>query len=485
MKLNALAIACLALPGVSALHGLKQKLAPLSSPESSHSLSSPVLLTDYDSPKDAQDATAIDLPGWNGPTQHSGFLSFSGQRPEGTSSPDVNTFFWYMPSLDLNPEAPTLIWLQGGPGGSSLYGMFGEIGPMGVDANMTLFERSPAFNWNQHYSLIFLDNPCGVGFSFSPDESCYVTDQIQVGSDLTDALEVFYNYFPEVATNDLYITGESYAGKYVPAFAYTVMTRNLNGDSTVPLRGLSIGDGAMNPPAQFNNYGDLLYYMGMCDSQQRDIFKSYEKNIQQSLENGDTVAAFGYFDDMLNGDFTNGVTYYSNITQTSNYFNFQQGDCGSCEPEYYADWLVTPEIRDAIHVGDLEYSSFNETVEVYLKEDWMRGVVDMLVPLLEADDIKVLVYSGQNDIILGPPLTEQFLDALEWKGKDEYLAAERQVWKIESDTLQSKNDPIAGYVKAVEKFGFTYAVVRGAGHMAPLDQPERMYDLITSFVDEE
>jgi len=259
-----------------------------------------------------------------------------------------------------------------------------------------------AFNWNQNYNLMFLDNPCGVGFSFSPDESCFVTDQEQVGNDLTDALEVFYDAFPDLLDNDLYITGESYAGKYVPAFSSTVFNR----DNGITLKGLSIGDGAMNPSEQFVNYGDLLYYVGMVSSQQRDVFREYEKNMQLSLDAGDLEGAFEFFDEMLNGDFQTS-TYYGNVTGTTNYFNFQQGDCGDCQPESYGDWVVTPAIRDKIHVGDLEYSAFNETVEVELKGDWMRGVVDMLVPLLESPDVKVLVYSGQNDIILGPPLTEQ------------------------------------------------------------------------------
>ena len=78
----------------------------------------------------------------------------------------------------------------------------------------------------------------------------------------------------------------------------------------------------------------------------------------------------------------------------------------------------------------------------------------------------------------------QFLDALEWDGLQDYLDAERTVWKIEGDDVQDVNDSIAGYTKKVEKYQFTYSVVRGAGHMVPLDQPERAYDMITKFVNE-
>ena len=381
------------LSNAAGLHGLKNRLQPHSRPASSSDVPPPVY-----NPQTPFD-TAIDWgDSWQGPTQHSGFLTFKGVERNGIT-PTINTFFWLLPALNLDPKAPTLVWLQGGPGGSSLYGMFEEIGPMGVDANMTIFPRDPKFNWNQKYNLLFLDNPCGVGFSWSHDE-CYATDEETVGSDLADAITKFYDLFPDLLESELFITGESYAGKYVPAFAYTLFTRNQDASNQyINLKGISIGDGAMSPPDQFFGYGDLLFNAAMCDSRERQVFNDYESKMRAALDNGDNIGAFEQFDEMLNGDFMEVPTYYKNVTGLDNYFNFMQGDCGSCVPEYYGDWLDLPAIREKIHVGDLPYASFNETVEVYLKEDWMRGVVDMLVPLMESDDVKVLVYSGQVDIM--------------------------------------------------------------------------------------
>ncbi|GMI06451.1 hypothetical protein TrLO_g11793 [Triparma laevis f. longispina] len=288
---------------------------------------------------------------------------------------------------------------------------------------------------------------------------------------------------PTTSTLQARATLESTSQPSVSQFLTPTRTWEDDDVQYINLKGLSIGDGAMSPPDQFKNFGDLLFYTGSIDSKEKAVFDDYDAKIQASLASGDNVGAFEHFDEMLNGDFNEYPTYYTNVTGLTNYFNFEQGDCGSCVPEYYDDWLDLDETRAKIHVGDLEYSSFNETVEVYLKEDWMRGVVDMLVPLMESSDIKVLVYSGQNDIILGAPLTEQFLDGLEWQGADDYDATEKEVWRVDSDTEQGQNDPIAGYRKTVSKWGFTYAVVRGAGHMVPGDQPERSYDLITTFVD--
>ena len=144
----------------------------------------------------------------------------------------------------------------------------------------------------------------GVGFSFSNDKDCYVTDEKQVASDLYSAMQEFYKSFPERRSSELYITGESYAGKYIPALGYTIMTNNQKNDPQQPninLKGVSIGDGAMNPPTQFLDYGNLLFYAGMADQAEREIYNSYEDKIKDCLSSNDdagNVCAFEQFDEV-------------------------------------------------------------------------------------------------------------------------------------------------------------------------------------------
>jgi len=329
--------------------------------------------------------------------------------------------------------------------------------------------------------MLFLDNPVGVGFSFTDSEAGFVSDEKQVGNDLHIALVQFYQLFPSLRPNELYVTGESYGGKYVPACAYTVHVRNqaMPPADRINLKGIAIGDGAMDPPAQFQGFGDLLWHLGMADEAEREQFRAYEAKMQESLKAGDTVAAFETFDEMLNGDFFPYPTYYANVTgMSSNYFNFQLAPDAEALGGDFVGWLNEPAVRAEIHVGDRGYTPSNDTVEAHLKADWMRGVVDMLVPVME--NYKVLVYNGQNDVILGPPLTEQFLDRLQWSGARRYRETKKVVWRRAARGPGSRLPDVAGYAREAGRF--VQVVVRGAGHMVPGDQPERALDMIERFI---
>ncbi len=109
-----------------------------------------------------------------------------------------------------------MTWLQGGPGASSLYGLFAEHGPFSVAADAkTLVPR--ALSWTLNYNLIYIDNPLGVGFSYTETPQGFVTNEDEVGLDLWLFLQQFFTIFSDIASNPLYIAGESYGGKYAPS----------------------------------------------------------------------------------------------------------------------------------------------------------------------------------------------------------------------------------------------------------------------------
>ena len=113
------------------------------------------------------------------------------------------------------------------------------------------------------------------------------TNQSSVGADLLAALSQFFELFPEQRANPFYVTGESYAGKYVPACAYAIHARNAQQPPSkrINLQGISIGDGAFAPEVQLSGgFGDLLYNVGMVSHDERAVFRGYEARMDARVD---------------------------------------------------------------------------------------------------------------------------------------------------------------------------------------------------------
>lgn len=165
-------------------------------------------------------------------------------------------FFWFFPSQNNPEKDPVSIWLQGGPGSSAFLGLLTEVGPYNLNLNGKLEKRE--FSWNRNSSLIFVDNPVETGYSYTEHTDCYATEQTQVGSNLLNALEQFFQLFPEYKANDFFVTGESFAGHYIPALAYAIHTSN----SGINLKGKTNPKNEnINPNIKFKVY--LLETVGL------------------------------------------------------------------------------------------------------------------------------------------------------------------------------------------------------------------------------
>jgi vitellogenic carboxypeptidase-like protein len=186
----------------------------------------------------------------------SGYLTVDDER-------ESNMFFWFFPVANGAADAPVLLWLQGGPGTSSLYAVFNEHGPFSVAKGRDALELRN-HTWTATHSVLYVDNPVGTGFSFTNDDAGYSTNQTAVGLNLYEALVQFFALFPELRKNDFYVTGESYAGKYVPAVSYAIHLNNLKAETKINLKGLAIGNGMVDPINQLV-YGEYLYQHGLID----------------------------------------------------------------------------------------------------------------------------------------------------------------------------------------------------------------------------
>ena len=132
-------------------------------------------------------------------------------------------YVFFNSQRDPNKD-PVVLWLNGGPGCSSLIGMVYENGPFTFKEGTANFQINP-HAWNKKANLLYISSPAGVGFS-SNTANNYTHDDGTVAQDNYRALVVFFAKFPNLLKNDFYITGESYAGIYVPYLADLILTKN-------------------------------------------------------------------------------------------------------------------------------------------------------------------------------------------------------------------------------------------------------------------
>mmetsp|Transcript_10022 Transcript_10022/g.36653 ORF Transcript_10022/g.36653 Transcript_10022/m.36653 type:complete len:531 (+) Transcript_10022:48-1640(+) len=185
--------------------------------------------------------------------QYSGFLDAS------AAGDGVHLHYWYATTDLPDPStAPTILWLNGGPGSSSIQaGWLQELGPLLITAEGKLVENPYA--WTKVGNVLAIDSPAGVGYSYC-DESltgggCVNTDNSTAAHTRAALQDFFSSKFPELAANPFFITGESYAGVYVPTLTREV----LDNAPEINLVGIGVGDPCTDNESQKISMDSIWY----------------------------------------------------------------------------------------------------------------------------------------------------------------------------------------------------------------------------------
>jgi len=220
------------------------------------------------------------LPGWNLPLpskMFSGYVNTS----EMMGIP-CQVHYWFIESEGDATTDPTLLWTNGGPGASSMFGITVELGPLLLNEYSlstdeyfktgvpTLYRND--FSWSKLGSILMFDWAPPVGFSYCNNDptgdgfSCGKWDDERMAKLSYAALSGWYDLFPERRNNKLFLTGESYAGIYVPKLAQQILLHN---DPKVrpQLAGFAVGDGCLGTESGVCGSGngpwwDVLFLYG-------------------------------------------------------------------------------------------------------------------------------------------------------------------------------------------------------------------------------
>ncbi|KAI9297692.1 hypothetical protein K502DRAFT_363093 [Neoconidiobolus thromboides FSU 785] len=397
--------------------------------------------------------------------QYSGYLDTKSNK---------HFFFWFFESRNNPSKDPLILWLNGGPGCSSMLGLLMENGPCRVNKFGNGTNIHP-HSWNSNANILYVDQPINTGFSYGTGTP---TNTIASTKELYPFLQLFFKEFPKYRHLEFHIFGESYGGHYVPELAKVVHENNIVAEPSnyINLKSIGIGNGVTDPLVQYEYYPDMacnntyapVLPKPVCDKM-RANFPKCKKMIKSCY------------------DFTSFITcvpaslYCSNVMETPymksgmNPYDVRR-KCGDNDLCYdiindLESYYNLPHVMRELGVKVDKYESCSNSVNTgfTITGDLMYPFVRD-IPILLSGGIKVLVYNGDADFICNWIGSKAWTVNLEWPGHDQFSNKKDKTW------INEKTGKPAGEVRSHEHF--TFLRVFNAGHMVPYDQPENALEMV-------
>jgi len=186
------------------------------------------------------------------PAMYSGYLHLQKNT--------AHLFYWLVEAEKKNNDK-LILWLNGGPGCSSMYGLLNEHGPYAYDTKSKNLTRN-RYSWNRLANVLYLDSPVGTGFSYSTNDTkaTDLSDTFTAKLNL-EALNSFMNLYSRFKNFKLYLAGESYAGIYINTLASLIIKHK--GQLKKQLKGVFIGNALLNSKLNEEKQIEYLYYHGI------------------------------------------------------------------------------------------------------------------------------------------------------------------------------------------------------------------------------
>lgn len=427
------------------------------------------------------------LPGWSGSTptkQYSGYIDISDTK---------HMHYWFVLSANKPESDPVVLWLNGGPGCSSLDGYFNENGPLHF--NRETADKLPLpqlmynnYTWANITNMIFLESPVGVGFSYSdnPDVD-YNTNDNKTALDNYRFLIEFFKHFPEYKEHDFYIAGESYAGIYIPTLVDTIRIMNQNATDNINLKGFMVGNGCVG-----NEVGGCGHETGL--------------KIHVEFYRGHALFPNALYEEMLKecGDFmdpkercTELLNEMSREIGKVNIYDIYQpcfadmgtsanrarnplknlllknvgeytGPDGCIDDHVERKYFDTAEVRKAIHVASVEkiggWHICTDRINYHANTASLLPIYPTLI-----STYRTMIFNGDVDGCVPFIGNEQWTSSLGFKVKEGWRA-----WMV--------FDQVAGYVTEYEENDFKFVTVKGSGHMVPQYRPVTAWAMFHRFI---
>ncbi|XP_066399567.1 serine carboxypeptidase 1-like [Miscanthus floridulus] len=371
-------------------------------------------------------------------------------------------FYYFVEAPRDASSKPLLLWLNGGPGCSSFIGAMLELGPFRVNFDNTTL-RLNKYAWNKEANVIFLESPAGVGFSYSNTSSDYEeSGDSRTAEDAYIFLVNWLERFPEYKTRAFYISGESYAGHYVPQLAATILSHNLyNNRTIVNLQGILVGNPYLDDYKNQKGRFEYLWNHGvLSDEAWANITNHCSFN---SSDNKLCSEFYGWYDFGPIDPYNIYAPICIDEPDGSYHSSSYLPGYNPCDSYPTVTYLNDPVVQEAFHARKTEWGGCSDL-------DW-KDAPESMVPTLQwliKHGLPVWLFSGDFDAICPLTATRYSIQELN--------VSVTTPWRPWTAKME-----VGGYVQQYAG-GFTFITVRAAGHMVPSFQPERGLILLSYFL---
>ncbi|PIA45950.1 hypothetical protein AQUCO_01600299v1 [Aquilegia coerulea] len=387
-------------------------------------------------------------------------------------------FYWFFEAVEQPSSKPIVLWLQGGPGCSSIaLGQAEEIGPFHVNADGKSLYVNP-YSWNQVANILFLDSPVGTGFSYTNDPSELLTngDQRTADDSLVFLLK-WFERFPQYKGRDFYITGESYAGHFIPQLAQAIVSYKWSAqERSINLKGYMVGNALTDDFNDHAGVSEFLWSTGLISDQTYKLRKIYCHHVS-FLHSSDDCKKIS---DVVSIELGN-IDIYSiytpfctrNVSDSDSLKTLK--NIGSinekydpCTQQYSSIYFNLPTVQKALHVNPEAAPSKWEVCRRSFNtwKDSATSVLNIYHKLI-ASGLRIWMFSGDTDTVIPVTSTRYNIDALG--------LPPASPWRPWYDDGQ-----VGGWTQ--QYAGLNFVTVRGAGHKVPLIRPKLGLVLFKSFL---
>lgn len=396
-----------------------------------------------------------------------------------------------------NIKKPLIIWLNGGPGCSSMDGALMEIGPLRVkDSNSIVWNEG----WFDKADLLFIDQPIGTGFSLKDKQDSFDSNLVESSNHLLKFIDNYFEIFQSDYQyyDEIIIAGESYAGQYIPHFTKLLKDSDKYQNK---ISAIMLGNAWLDPNLQSLSYIPFLLdnkLIDLTDNKQSEKFSELLTNQDkcQNIRNS-VKGKLKFSDDICDTILINFLKFFRKDHKCVNIYDINKIDsypsCGNNWPEILHDstkFLNNENVQSALNINNfnnhsIEWKECNNNVNSHFKpnSDSLMGA-SLLHELLN-NGIKVNLFSGTSDLICNYLSTEMVIK----EHLSNYLIEnnltitidqpkiyKRSIEKFKMDYLWSHDNKIDG---AYWKRGnLTYVKIDNASHMVAYDSSKSSIGLI-------